>query len=110
MARGSTRMRRIVTDQPSRKLVFLAFSLRPWRLRGEGAVPHPPPRRKERKESANKNSFQAAKVSSTDISAVRISQIRVIPYPIAGCTRADVRIGSRRKNQQGDRGLAGGDR
>src|SRR5437867_5747456 len=40
------------------KLVFLALSLRSWRLRGESAVPHSPPRRKERKESANMNAIQ----------------------------------------------------
>src|SRR5437867_11264926 len=52
---------RIHLGRRSRKLFFLAFSLRPSRPRGESAVPHSPPRRKERKESANKNSFQAAK-------------------------------------------------
>src|SRR5437867_11057703 len=52
---------RIHLGRPSRKLVFLAFSLRPSRLRGESAVPHSPPRRKERKESAKKNPFQASK-------------------------------------------------
>src|SRR5881296_4296216 len=49
------------SSRAATKLVFLAFSLRPSRLRGESAVPHSPPRRKERKVSANKNSFQAAK-------------------------------------------------
>src|SRR2546427_13205130 len=53
---GITRSSRAAT-----KLVFLAFSLRPSRLRGERAVPHSPPRHKERKEFANKNSFQAVK-------------------------------------------------
>src|SRR5437867_6630358 len=52
---------RIHLGRRSRKLFFLAFSLRPSRLRGESAVSHSPPKRKERKESANKNSFQAAK-------------------------------------------------
>ena len=86
------------TERHSRKLVLLAFSLRPSRLRGESAVPHSPPRRKEREESANKNSFQAAKVSSTDILPVKIGQIRVNPCPIAGCTRANAR---NRKHDQG---------
>src|SRR5437867_7067163 len=49
---------RIHLGRRSRKLFFLAFSLRPSRLRGESAVPHSPPRRKERKESANKNSIR----------------------------------------------------
>src|SRR5437867_7667876 len=49
------------SSQATTKLGFLAFSLRPSRLCGESAVPHSPPRREERKESANKNSFQAAK-------------------------------------------------
>ena len=51
----------IVLERRGRKLIFLAFSLHPSRLRGESAVQHLPPRRKERKECANKNSFQAAK-------------------------------------------------
>jgi len=55
-------MLRINTKQQSRKLVFLAFSLRPSRLRGESAVPRSPPRREERKESAKKNSFQPGHV------------------------------------------------
>src|SRR5437867_5637482 len=49
------------SSRAATKLVFLAFSLRPSRLRGVSAVPHSPPRRKEHKESANKNSFQPAK-------------------------------------------------
>jgi hypothetical protein len=44
------------------KRILLAFSLRPSRLRGESAVRHQPLSREERKESAKKNSFQAAKV------------------------------------------------
>src|SRR5207247_10168797 len=50
-------------------LFFLAFSLRPSHLGGESAVPHSPRKRKERKESANTKSFQAAKdlrLSSTE--------------------------------------------
>src|SRR5439155_16507259 len=58
---SGTRPKRINTERPSRELDFLAFSLRPSRLRGESAVPHSPPKRRERKESAKKNSFQASK-------------------------------------------------
>ena len=46
--------------------VFLAFFLRLSRLRGEGAVPHLPPRRKERKESAKQNNLVAAKLLRED--------------------------------------------
>src|SRR5437867_9644289 len=49
------------SSQAATKSVFLTDSLGPSRLRGESAVPHSPPRRKERKVSAKKNSFQAAK-------------------------------------------------
>ena len=66
-------------------LVFLAFSLRPSHLPGESAVPHSPPRRKERKESANKNSFQAAKdlgLSSTDLHGQKNSVDLWNPWPL----------------------------
>src|SRR5436309_16007943 len=70
------------------KVVFLAFSLRPLRLRGESAVPHSPPKRKERKESANKNSFQAAKdfrVSNTERPSGWPVQFVIYHFPFVIC-------------------------
>src|SRR5437867_1935666 len=81
MARGSKRMRRTDTDQHSRKLVFLAFSSRPSRLRGESAVPHSPPIRKERKESANKNTFPAAKDLRLSSTECLRATIVILPLP-----------------------------